>query len=478
MDSVIRNHVNQSIENAPAWVESWTKNEAGEILPARHIAVKIQEYVNGYMAKKSTKRWVIVPGLRGVGKTTILAQQYNFVRQRYGNRVNMLHLSLHDVVNVVGSNLNLAIQQYEAIIGSSIERLDKPTFLFLDEVQEDSKWADILFSLHERSRNIFIICTGSSAVHLRMNANVVRRSHIEPLYPLNYTEYQMLRFNIMPITGLKAKLTQAVFSCTDANQAHEELKKLAPVVGRYRSKIDVGTFIHFMYTGSLPFLINEDNPAQVYRGIISMIERIVNEDLAKIYNFDGSSLSAVQPLLFMLAEGGDVISRKSLSSALGIDARIVGNLLDALVKTELLIEVPARGATSVAVSKPRKYLFMSPAIRAAFHQIAGVPATDERRKGFLLEDLVGLYMHREFVTKRLADFTYNAGTGHADFMLQTAAGKRIPIEVGVGQKGATQVEKTMAEVSSNYGIVLSSTQLGVDRVRNILYLPLSIFYFM
>jgi predicted AAA+ superfamily ATPase len=233
-----------------------------------------------------------------------------------------------------------------------------------------------------------------------------------------------------------------------------------------------------MYTGSLPFLINETNPAQVYNGIISLIDRIVNEDLAKAYNFDSATLNAVQPLLFLLADGGDVLSRKNLGSALGLDARVLGSLLDALVKTELLIEVPARGSSTVAVSKPRKYLFMSPAIRATFNQIAGVQSTDETRKGFLLEDLVGLFMYREFVTKRIASFTYNAGEAHADIMLQTAAGNRIPIEVGLGRKNSKQVLNTMKEVSSTYGIVLSATPLTVDKGSNILYLPLSTFYFM
>jgi len=470
-------HVNQQLANANAWVSSFTKDEQGDPLPARHIAIKAQQYIDEYMAAKSTRRWVIVPGLRGVGKTTILAQQYKYTQEKYGNRANLLHLSLHDVVNVVGGNLNLAIQQYEQILASSVEHLKKPTFLFLDEVQEDEKWADVLFSLHERSRNIFIFCTGSSATRLRTNANIVRRSHIEPLYPLNYTEYQMLRFGLMPEIGLKASLKEAVFASKDAAEAHSRLTNILPSIRSYRAKIDASTFTHFMYTGSLPFLVNETNPAQVYNGIISLIERIVNEDLAKGYNFDSPTLNAVQSLLFMLADG-DTLSRKSLSSALGIDVRVLGELLDALVKTELLIGVPARGSTTIAVTKPRKYLFMSPAIRATFHQIAGVSATDQARKGELLEDLVGLYMYREFVTKRLASFTYNAGEGHADFILQTTAGARIPIEVGLGKKTVRQVVTTMKEVKSTYGIVISSTSLGVSASNNILFLPLSIFYLM
>ncbi|MBL8160113.1 ATP-binding protein [Candidatus Saccharibacteria bacterium] len=479
IEQAIYGYVQQQIANADAWIEGWTKDVNGKALPSRFMMVKMRQYSADYMTGKNTRRWVIIPGLRGVGKSTLLAQYYKHVQDTYGTDVNLLRISLHDVVNVMGGTLKQAIEQYELIIGGSLERLEKPTFLFLDEVQEDENWGKILFSLHERTRKLFIVCSGSSAIYLKKDANMVRRAHFEPLYPLNYCEYQMLRFNVMPEVGLKNSLKEAVFLSRDASQAHRRLIRLLPSIRAYQAKIDVSTFTHFMYTGSLPFLINETNPAQVYNDIISLIERIINEDLAKGYNFDSTSLNAVKPLLFMLADG-DVISRSKLAAALsqyGIkDPRLVGQLLDALVRTELLIEVPSRGTVTIAVSKPKKYLFMSPAIRATFHQIAGLAATDETRKGRLLEDLVGLYMYREFTTRRLADFTYNAGEGHADFMLQTKAGARIAIEVGLGRKTSKQVANTMRDVKCDYGIVLSATSLRVDKTSNILFLPLSIFY--
>jgi hypothetical protein len=87
-------------------------------------------------------------------------------------------------------------------------------------------------------------------------------------------------------------------------------------------------------------------------------------------------------------------------------------------------------------------------------------------------------MHREFVTKNLAHFCYNAGIGHSDFTLMTKAGVRIPIEVGLGRKDARQVLTTMADMESTYGVVLSAHSLAVDIKNNILYLPNSIFYLM
>jgi predicted AAA+ superfamily ATPase len=179
----------------------------------------------------------------------------------------------------------------------------------------------------------------------------------------------------------------------------------------------------------------------------------------------------------MLADA-DVVSRTKLATTLELDPRVLGGLLSALVKAELLIEVPAKGLAKIAVSKPRKYLFMSPAIRATFQQIAGLVETEETRKGRLLEDLVGLYMYREFVTRQLGYLAYNPGEGHADFTLQTNMGTQIPIEVGMGRKTARQVLTTMKEMRSTYGIVISATHLAVNPTENILFLPLPIFYLM
>ncbi len=468
-------HVQQQLANADAWASSFI-SEDGRSLPTRYMFIKTKQYADDFMNGIDT-RWVIVPGLRGVGKSTLLAQQFRYVRDTYGDRANMLYLSAHDVVNVLKGSLRVALEQYEAILGGSFERLQKPTFLFLDEVQEDEQWAEVLFSLHGRSRQLFIFCTGSSATHLKINSDIVRRAKVEPLYPLSYTEYQMLRFDITPEVGLKRALKEAVFLSGSAEEAHRKVSKLLPAVRKYRSKIDASTFTHFMYTGSLPFLVNETNQMQVYNSITSLVGRIIYEDMAKVYGFDTATLDTVEPLIYMLADA-DVISRKKLGDTLDTDPRSIGSLQRALVQTEMLIEVPAKGSARVAISQPRKYLFMSPAIRNTYYYIAGIEATENTRKGRLLEDLVGLYMYREFVQKRLADLTYNLGSGQSDFTLQTRKGTCMAIEVGLGSKTGRQVKATMQESRCDYGVVISATSFGVDKANNILFLPLSIFYFM
>ena len=80
-------------------------------------------------------------------------------------------------------------------------------------------------SLHDKARNIFIFCTGSSAVSLQSNPDVVRRAQFEKLYPLSFGEYQMIKNNKFPVQGLKHEIMTALYESESAEEAFNNLKK-------------------------------------------------------------------------------------------------------------------------------------------------------------------------------------------------------------------------------------------------------------
>lgn len=55
-------------------LKHFTHSPAGEKYPQRFLYVKLQKYINDFLDKKSSNRMVIIPGFRGVGKTTLMAQ--------------------------------------------------------------------------------------------------------------------------------------------------------------------------------------------------------------------------------------------------------------------------------------------------------------------------------------------------------------------------------------------------------------------
>ena len=150
-------YVQNQLVQAPFRLNPYVQNEDGVKYPQRNIYVKIDKYFKDFLRNASSQdRWIIIPGLRGVGKTTILAQIFlNHYHEAGQHR--MLYISLDEVVNVIGSSLKDVLKSYEQILGESFEKLTKPVFIFIDEAQYDRQWASVLKSIYDRSKKVFVI---------------------------------------------------------------------------------------------------------------------------------------------------------------------------------------------------------------------------------------------------------------------------------------------------------------------------------
>ena len=102
---------------------SYTKNDCGGLYPKRSIFIRVSKYIRDYIANRESSRWLIIPGLRGVGKTTLLAQLYLQTRKLYPE-VKTLFLSLDELVNIIGSDLNSAMQAFEYLLNEKFEELE------------------------------------------------------------------------------------------------------------------------------------------------------------------------------------------------------------------------------------------------------------------------------------------------------------------------------------------------------------------
>ena len=138
MEEILKYVQNQLVQ-APFRLRTYTQDEQGKKYPQRNIYIKIEKYLRDFLhGPNAQDRWIIIPGLRGVGKTTILAQLFLKHHQEAGQQ-RMLYISLDEVVNVLGSSLKDVLTVYERILGESFEKLTAPVFIFIDEAQYDPK---------------------------------------------------------------------------------------------------------------------------------------------------------------------------------------------------------------------------------------------------------------------------------------------------------------------------------------------------
>lgn len=461
----VRDQIAQGLFRTRAYVF----NDRGERNPQRNMFLRIQKHVRDFMSGDASVRWLIMPGLRGVGKTTLLAQLYHDTDVPVERK---LFLSVDQVTQTFGASLQEIIQVYEEAVSGSFERLENPVFLFLDEVQYDRRWAGFLKTVYDRTRKVFIIATGSSALMLNVNADVARRAVSEKLYPMSFTEFMEIKHNKYEEKGLGVQLRKALLDSQSAQEVHGQLSSVEQAVRQYWLNIERQEISHYINYGTLPYMVALKNEALVYDQIKKSLERVISVDIPQIGRFRPDVASKFPMLLYAIADS-EQISLNSLSRAMEIGRPTLMHMLRTLEQTETIIRVYPYGSHRLQVRKPSKYLFTSPAFRAMYFRFIGSTQRQEVYEGKLLEDTVGLYLGR-LCEQRLISLTYDSAAGGADFIVRNNNGS-IAAEVGRGQKGFQQVARTIKKVKAKYGLVISSSELKMNTERFAVAVPLEFF---
>ncbi|MFA5855662.1 MAG: AAA family ATPase [Candidatus Gracilibacteria bacterium] len=469
----IVNFLNEQIAQADFRVEAYVFDEENKRRPQRSVFVKMRSYLDSFLRGKRANRWVTLTGLRGAGKTTVLSQLFSDTKEENAYR---LFLSLDQTSQLLGASLNDIISAYEDVLGASLESLNKPLLLFLDEVQYDPKWAITLKTIFDRSNKVFIFATGSAALLMNLNTDVARRTVFEKLFPLSFTEYLKIKLQKYEIKGLGKEIREALFSSISAKEVYRKLKSLEKKINGYYLGVSRHEFDKYLNYGSLPFMVGAGNEAIVYDQINKTLNRVVSGDIVSTGKFSSDIISKIPGILYAVADM-DAFNFKTISDSFEISRPKVMEIFDLLENAEVLHRVHAHGSHLNQVAgarKPSKFLFSSPAFRAMYYKMIGNIISPENAKGRLLEDLVGMYLHRILSKNFGGSLTYDSAQGGADFILGMGK-RRIVIEVGSGQKDYRQVIATAKRVSASYGLVISEDALAYEKEFDAVKVPLKMF---
>lgn len=477
MDQITHDKVEIYLRNQLAQAEkrliAYTVNRDGKPHVKRSAALILEKYVRDFLKLGKEPRWVAVPGLRGVGKTTLLAQIYTGLTCDHGRK---LYISLDEAKRVLDVNLVDILSVYEKFLGNPYEELDQPIFLFIDEIQYQENWGLVLKTLYDRTKKVFIFCTGSSAVAIQTNPDVSRRIVFEKLYPMSFSEYMLLKERKFPIAGLGRNIREALFNSNNAGDAFTRLHILQDDVKKYWKGIkreEIDTYIKY---GTLPFTLQYNQEPIIYAQIEQTLTNILNKDIPQMTKFDSTTISKLSPILYSVS-GSSITSLNSLASTFSMAINTLTEVFNVFEKSETLLRIYPHGSHFGQVKKPSKYLFISPAYRAMFFNLIGSTFSYNDYKGQLLEDTVGLYLYRLLGLRFGTSLTYDSAQGGADFIISFDK-KNIVIEIGYGEKDFRQVEATMRRINAYFGFSISPTRLRYIEERNVLALPLSYFLLM
>ncbi|MBU0722287.1 ATP-binding protein [Patescibacteria group bacterium] len=479
----INQYIQNQLSRAPFLLRSLTHDGDGNPYLARNIFIQIEKYINDFIAGKKEVRIIGIPGLRGAGKTTLLAQL--FFKLFPQHQRELLYISVDQIVNILRSDLYSALEEYQKILGESFERLDKNIFIFIDEIHFDKNWPSVLKSIYDKSKNVFVICTGSSAISLQSTTDIARRIIFEKLYPMNFEEYIMLKTNCLasqkteiktkfPMKELKEKIKNALFYSKSADACYANLNNIQKDVKKYWLDVDQLEINKYLKFDTMPFALCIDDENKSHALMNELIDRVIEKDLFELNKFSVETIEKIKNILLMVASS-DEISITSLAKNLtDISKNTLIDIFSALEKAEMIIRVYPYGSVYKKVRKPSKYYFMTPAIRYALLSIVDGASAFEKYKGKYLEDIAALYLRKEFGRNLISPIYYDSTKGGADFILQIGD-KKIVLEIGFGNKKTQQAETSLEKTQGNYGLVISKSNFEFLRDKNIIKVPLEFF---
>lgn len=458
----------------PQRIEGYIYDENKNLLPTRFIFAKFKKVIEKFLNDEllETEKIILMPGIRGIGKSTLLAQLFNIEKflkskdEKILKNIGKLDERIYlDVSELSSTQISLHdfFNFYEEVKRFHFERPNRKILILLDEIHFDEKWGLFLKNLFDRTKghkNILVIATGSSALQINMIADLGRRSDIWEIFPMKFNEYLILKYGKYPTEGLSDEIQDALFHSMDAKTVYKKLQQRKSEIDRYFvNEVPLEAEKDFFESGSFPSTIKIENKLKAVEKIKSVIDGIIIKDILKLKSFETQTLAKISDLLYLLAQS-DVISYNKLQKTLKINRpETLEGLIEVLILSGVLIKVKTYGTTYGTTRKTPKILFITPSLRSAVLN-NNYPSGIEGKK---LEDYFALIFQKDikgnqtFGAPRLS---YDMAEGGADFVLVFPERHGIVIEVGFNKEETKQVENTMKKVkNSKYGLVFGSSDL-------------------
>jgi len=441
--------------------------------PTRYIFSYYLKLIERFLKNKidEIEKINLLSGIRGIGKTTVLGQLfYGYKFIRFSQRDFYTNLTIGDYekiyldvsrLSLEGISLNDFFKFYEEEENFHFEKLDRKLMIFLDEVHYDKDWGLFLKSIFDRTKahkNILVIATGSSALRIKLNPDLSRRSISEELYPLKFSEFLILKGITYPIRGLSDNLQNLVLTSGNAKELYNSLKFHLRNINNFFAKIPIHIEDEFLYFGGFPFVLKFKNrKSLVYELVSGVIDKLITKDILDLRKFKSETIARIKDLLYLIASS-DATDYQKLCTTLKLDYRSVRGVIETLIQSGVLVEVKAYGEKFVKVRQPTKFLFISPSLRVSI--LNGIIPSEI--KGKILEDYSALIFTKDFSKKKIEgvsiEVLYDSSAKGADFILRADKKKEIIVEIGYGRKniGIKQIKNTAKKLDNfAYGIVVS-----------------------
>ncbi len=437
----------------------------------RDVFAILSSKIDEFAAGDPWARFIIMPGLRGTGKSTILAQVYLHLRARGIPVERMLFLGLDEARLQTGGGLNEVLVAYQNILGRAFYDIkqDAPVFILLDEVHHDPNWGLALKVLYDTSKWVFVVATGSSALELKMNTDLARRVSTEQVEPITLSESLILNGMKDAAKNRKA-IADAILRSRNAKEAFDRLHGMKESLLEIQAGIRAMGLERYLRVGTLALSLRENDEPAIFQRTFDIERKVVNSDLLAVRGFDSETLVKASNLITRIAFS-DRMNYESMMTAIGTNKHTLGSILSSLELTDLVYPLRAYGSIGARFRKTPKYKLAAPIFRAAHMWGLGKPLDTGEALGLLFEDAASMYLRKMTRMVPIIDVCFDSHEGGADFIITPGAERPIAMEVSYGRKGTDQLVASAERYQTRYGVLVSNSGLELVERENIVKVP-------
>lgn len=326
----------------------------------------------------SIRRFIVLSGVRRVGKTTILYQIIDRLLDEGVNPRNILYVSFDNpILKLISVEAVLSV--YESMYPITGEK-----YLFFDEIQYTDDWELWMKVIYDSKKDIRMIATGSASPILEKGStdSGTGRWNVLKIPTMSFYEY-------CKILGLEDPLpSNPIQPCDltgmDDSQLGDLVSRFLPLRNHFNRYLTIGGFPELVLSGDDLYaqrMLRED-----------VVDKVIKRDVLSLFNIRNPLLME-KLFLYLCMNTTEIFSATTAAKELeNISVSTIDSYIEALEMSNLIYLAKPMNVGSKGALKGKPKIFIADAaIRNAVLMIDDV-LSDETELGAIVETAVYKHM--------------------------------------------------------------------------------------
>ena len=330
------------------------------------------------LTHKSIRRFVVLSGMRRVGKTTILYQIIEHLIDEGVNPKNILYVTFDNPI------LKLVHAEHVLSIYEAMYPLEGIRYIFFDEVQYTENWELWIKVIYDSRKDIRLIATGSASPVLEKGTadSGTGRWSVLKIPTMSFYEYCRLLNLDMPILPDDLRLSELA----DKSLAYlgDLMDQFAPLQNHFNRYLTIGGF---------PELVLSDDDAYAQRMLREdVVDKVIKRDVLSLFNIR-SPLLMEKLFLYLCMNGTEIFNATTAAKELeNTSVATVESYIKALEMSNLIYLAKPMDVGSKGALKGKPKIFIADAAICSAVLMIDDVLSDESELGAMVETTVYKHM--------------------------------------------------------------------------------------